>query len=121
MQVLWVTRSIITEDTTNWKDTIRAEAKGIVEQCRSIQKVAAGEIISCSFEVVGRTAGAAFSDATMEVDGDDLSVHSDGPTGASLMCVTQLGLKGRERLEWSTKAEFHNRVLLKAKVFLQDS
>ncbi|KIP02229.1 hypothetical protein PHLGIDRAFT_502651 [Phlebiopsis gigantea 11061_1 CR5-6] len=120
LQVLWVTRSSITDSSRDWKDTICTKARGIVEQCRSIQKVIAGDIVSCSFEVVGRTNGAAFSNECMEVDADDISSHAHTPHGAALLCMSQLGLKGRERVEGVRKTEFRCRTLLKAKVFLQD-
>ena len=120
MQLLWITHSSITESTRDWKDTIRTKAKGIVEQCRAIQKVVAGDIIGCNFEVIGRVNGAVFSEECMEVDADDASGHADAPHGVTLLCITQLGLKGRERVEEISKTEFVTRILLKAKVFLQD-
>ncbi|KIP02818.1 hypothetical protein PHLGIDRAFT_20391 [Phlebiopsis gigantea 11061_1 CR5-6] len=55
----------------------------------------------------------------MQVDGDDISGHAHAPSGIALLCMTQLGVVGRERVEDLRKTEIQTRTLLKAKVFLQ--
>ena len=107
------------DDSRDWKETIRTKAREIVDQCRSIQRVIAEDVVSCSFEVVGRVKGAIFSDEIMEVDGDDASGRSSDPVGVPILCITRLGLKGRERVEEIRTTEFHTLTLSKARVFLQ--
>lgn len=114
INVLWVSQAQISDTTRNWRETIREKARAIIEQCRSIQKVLGEDIVTCDFKVICPSHGTVFSSDSMDNDEDESHGYAKVPDETNILCTTQLGLAGRERLK-----EVRTVMLLKAKVLLE--
>lgn len=92
-----------------------------MEQCVRVRKAIAEDIVTSELRLLCPTSGALFLDETMDMDDEEQSQDIDVADKPRVLCTTQLGLMGYEKLgNEKGRGTVKKSVLIKAKVLLED-